>query len=118
VTDLASLRVRERDDLVLAEVSGEIDVSNADWLRDEITGAIANSVKSVLMDLSELDFLDSSGVHMLFELAERLERRQMGFAVVLPSTRPPRRTVELSGAQPAGWLHDDRPAALAALGAG
>jgi anti-anti-sigma factor len=114
--ELATLRVRERGEVVIASVSGEVDVSNAGRLLGEVADGVPNSAHGLLLDLSELEFLDSSGVHMLYQLAERLANRQQRFAVVLPSDRPPRRTIELSGVEPASWLHEDQAGALDALG--
>jgi anti-anti-sigma factor len=116
MNDLVTLRIRERGTLVLATVDGEVDLSNKDALTAELTRAVANSTTGLMLDLSGLEFLDSSGVHMLYELAERLANRQQRFAVVMPPDRPPRRAIELSGIEPASWLYRDATGALAALG--
>jgi anti-anti-sigma factor len=116
MSDLAKLRIRERGTVVMAAVEGEVDLSNKDRLTAELTRSVANSSTGLMLDLSGLEFLDSSGVHMLYELAERLANRQQRYAVVLPPNRPPRRAIELSGVEPAGWLHADTASALAALG--
>jgi anti-anti-sigma factor len=116
MSELATLRIRERGTLVLAAVEGEVDLSNKGALTDELTSAVANSTTGLMLDLTGLEFLDSSGVHMLYELAERLGNRQQRFAVVMPADRPPRRAIELSGVEPAGWLHVDTAGALSALG--
>ena len=116
--DLATVRVRERGDFVLATVAGEVDVSNSGRMLGDLSESVPISAHGLLLDLSELDFLDSSGVHMLYQLAERLANRQQRFAVVLPSDRPPRRTIELSGVEPMSWLHEDRATALTSLGQG
>ena len=115
--ELAKLRVRERGALVMATVEGEIDLSNSASLLDQLTGAVSNSTSGLVLDLLALEFLDSSGIHMLYDLAERLATRQQGFAVVLEPDAPPRRAIEVSGVEPATWLHADRASALAALGA-
>jgi anti-anti-sigma factor len=115
LSDLAQLRIRERGGLVLATVEGEIDISNRDELTESLSNGVANSATGLLLDLSQLQFLDSSGVHMLYDLAERLANRQQGFAVVMPPGSPPRRAIELSGVEPSGWLYGDSSAALAAL---
>lgn len=114
--ELATVRVRERGAIVMAAVEGEIDLSNAGDLLTELAGAVPNTARGLLLDLLALEFLDSSGIHMLYDLAERLATRQQGFAVVLETDAPPRRAIEVSGVEPAAWLHADRAAALAALG--
>ena len=115
--ELATLRVRERGGIVMAVVEGEIDLSNAPDLRGELTGAVPNTAGGLLLDLTGLEFLDSSGVHMLYDIADRLATRQQRFAVVLEPDAPPRRAIELSGVEPATWMHADQTSALAALGA-
>ena len=117
MTDLATLRVRERGPVVIATVEGEVDLSNRIPLTRRLIEAVENSASGLLLDLSALEFMDSSGVHMLYELAERLGTRQQRFAVVVPPNRPPRRAIELSGIEPTGWLHPDTSSAFAALGA-
>ena len=114
--ELAKLRIRERGTIVLASVEGEVDVSNTPLLTSQLTNAVANAATALLLDLSDLEFLDSSGVHMLYQLAERLATRQQRYAVVLPPNRAPRRAIELSGVEPESWLHGDTASALTALG--
>jgi anti-anti-sigma factor len=114
--ELATLRLRERGEIVIAVVEGEIDLSNAPWLQVEVTSAVPNSARGLLLDLSAIEFLDSSGVHMLYDIADRLVTRQQRFAVVLEPDAPPRRAIELSGVEPAAWLYGDQASALAALG--
>jgi anti-anti-sigma factor len=117
VTDeLATLRIRELGGIVMAVVEGEIDLSNAAGLLGELTAAVPNSAHGLLLDLTGLEFLDSSGVHMLYDVADRLATRQQRFAVVLEADAPPRRAIELSGVEPAAWLHADQASALAAIG--
>jgi anti-anti-sigma factor len=116
MSELASLRTRERAGIVIATIAGEVDVSNTRRLSEQITSSVANDSRGLIVDLGEVEFFDSSGVHMLYALAERLAHRQQRFAVVLPSDSPPRRAIELSGTDPSGWLHEDLPSALAAIG--
>jgi anti-anti-sigma factor len=114
--ELATLRVRERGGIVMAVVEGEIDLSNAPILRTELTAAVSNAARGLLIDLTALEFLDSSGVHMLYDIADRLATRQQRLAVVIPADAPPRRAIELSGVEPVTWLYPDQSSALQALG--
>jgi anti-anti-sigma factor len=69
-------------DRVVVEVRGELDMASVDALRealDELRGAGWNSV---VLDLRELTFIDSSGLALLLH-AERLARRtEAAFAIV------------------------------------
>jgi len=115
--ELATLRVRERGGIVIARVAGEIDLSNATSLQTELAASVSNAARGLVIDLSELEFLDSSGVHMLYDIADRLATRQQRLAVVIAPEAPPRRALELSGVEPAAWLYPDQSAALEAIGA-
>jgi anti-anti-sigma factor len=115
--ELARLRVHERGGIVMADVEGEVDLSNASSLKTDLTVSVSNAALGLLIDLTGLDFLDSSGVHMLYDIADRLATRQQRFAVVMAPDAPPRRAIEISGVEPATWLYGDRESALQAIGA-
>ena len=44
---------------------GEIDMAVADWFAEAITAALANGSPRVIVDLTEVTFLDSSGIRAL-----------------------------------------------------
>jgi anti-anti-sigma factor len=92
---LADIHVEQDGDIVIAVLSGEIDPSNARVLGRELTAAIPNAAMGVVLDLSAVQYLDSSGVQLLFELAERLEGRQQRLAVAVPEGAPARRVLEI-----------------------
>jgi len=115
MSDLANLFIWQRDNVVVAGVTGEIDVSNAAELERAVSAEVARETAGLVMDLGGLEFMDSSGIHMLFHLARRLQRRGLGFALVLPEDSTPRRVLELSGPHPRGWIHPTEEAAIAAV---
>ncbi|MBB3663369.1 MULTISPECIES: STAS domain-containing protein [Prauserella salsuginis group] len=78
-------------------VTGEIDLSNAEQVRSELYGAIANNLIRVSLDLTGVSYLDSSGLRILFTLADRLQRMQTELDIVAPPRTPVRRIVELAG---------------------
>jgi anti-anti-sigma factor len=91
------------DDVIVARITGEIDLSNARDVGDTLAGAVPNTALGLVIDLTATEYLDSSGVHLLFELAERLQRRQQRLRVVVPEGGPIRRVlriVELDAAVP------------------
>ena len=57
----------------MARLSGEIDRSNAAELGDRVATAIGDQATGMVVDLSELVFLDSTGIRMLFGLAAQLK---------------------------------------------
>jgi anti-anti-sigma factor len=82
---LGDLKLESIAGLPVARLSGEIDRSNAAELGDRMATAIGGQGGGLVVDLSELAFLDSTGIRMLFELAAELKRRQQALRVVVPS---------------------------------
>lgn len=93
--ELCSLTVEERDGVALAVLSGEIDLSNADELGGELRVRISNRVLAVIVDLSDVTYVDSYGLSCLFDLNRRLETRQQRLRVVIPEAGHLRRVLEL-----------------------
>ena len=83
------------DDVVVARVSGEIDLSNASEVGEAMSAAVPNIALGLVIDLTATAYLDSSGVHLLFDLAERLQRRQQQLRVVVPEDAPVRRVLRI-----------------------
>ena len=81
---LADLKLESIGGLPVAHFSGEIDRSNAAELGDLLTAAIGEHGGGMVVDLSELAFVDSTGIRMLFELAAKLKQRQQALRVVYP----------------------------------
>jgi anti-anti-sigma factor len=84
MNELSTVRVEGGDDVVVASVSGEIDLSNATTVGDQLAAAVPNHALGLVIDLSGTTYLDSSGVSLLFDLATRLRKRQQGLRLVVP----------------------------------
>src|SRR5262249_22888242 len=59
-------------------VAGEIDVLTAPRLRAHLAGAIDNDPRRLIVDLTDVSFIDSSGLHALVGAAHRLEPGAFG----------------------------------------
>ena len=95
--ELASLSLGRSHGVVLAEVSGEIDMSNAEDLRDEIAQGATNEDRAVIVDLTSVSYADSAGMNLLFVLARQLKEHGQSFGVVVPSGSQPRRAFDVVG---------------------
>ena len=58
------------------KVTGELDISNVGSLRSVVDATFGTSLDRIVFDLSELDFMDSSGLAMLLSVAERTSTRR------------------------------------------
>jgi anti-anti-sigma factor len=85
------------DGVLTIRLGGEIDLANADQVEAEIEESIDSSVTEAVFELSEVEYLDSAGVRVLFVLADRLRTRQIGMRVVAPPGTPAHRVLELAG---------------------
>jgi anti-sigma B factor antagonist len=83
---LATIRMEtHHEHAPIAHISGEIDASNAPAFAAQLKDAVPNSAMGLVLDLSETTYLDSSGVHLIFDVAEALRRRQQVLQLVVPS---------------------------------
>jgi anti-sigma B factor antagonist len=82
-------------EIVVASVSGEIDLATAPAVRAELAEAVPNRALGLVVDLTTTSYLDSSGVSLIFELAERLRRRQQQLRLVVPEKAPLRRVLRI-----------------------
>jgi anti-anti-sigma factor len=116
VTDLATIDVHGSGDGVLvARITGDLDLSNLPAVHAALIDAMPNDAHALVVDLTAVTFLDSSGVETLFRLQRSLAVRQQRFAVVVPADAPIRRALELSGAGADLALMPSVDAALEAL---
>jgi anti-sigma B factor antagonist len=115
VNDIANLFTWRRHGVLVAAITGEVDISNARSLERTIIDALGQDATGLVVDLAGLGFLDGSGAHLLYALDDRLRERGCGFAVVLSDSTPPRRVLDLSGPRPAGWIHPTEDEAVAAV---
>jgi anti-anti-sigma factor len=104
VSDLAALEIDDGyDDVVVARLTGEVDLSNAWVVGDDLTAAVPNHALGLVLDLGSTSYLDSSGVSLVFDLADRLRKRQQQLRLVVPGGAPLRRVlgiVDPGGALP------------------
>jgi anti-anti-sigma factor len=91
-------------------ITGEVDVVNATTVEEQIIAAVDNQATAVQLDLSNLDYLDSSGLRILFTLANRLRVLQIELDVIAPPGSPARRVLELAGFDAVRPLRSQPPA--------
>lgn len=95
-------------------VEGEIDVATAPRLIAALNDAVNQAVRSVVIDLSSVGFMDSTGLALLINAHRRLTRQRKGFAVVCPQG-PLWRVFELTDMLDTLRVRPDRESATAAL---
>lgn len=95
MSELVDLAIDERDGVIVVQVSGELDIAGASRTGEAIAEAVSTAARGLVVDFSSLDFIDSSGVAMLFGLARRLTSRRQQLCVVAPEGGPVARVLDI-----------------------
>ena len=101
---LRSTRVGQRT--VLA-ATGEVDLITAHRIEEAAEQALDAGARDLWIDLSEVEFIDSTGIHALLAVRTRVEALNRRLAVICP-IGPIRRAFSLTGLDEALPLYTSR----------
>jgi anti-anti-sigma factor len=82
------------DGSVVVRLGGELDLYNAEEVRAALTQAIEGSPRRVVVDMAEVEFVDSTALGVLIEARSKLGRDGLALAAPQLDTR---RTLQVSG---------------------
>ena len=111
---MAEVRIEREEKTVVAALTGEVDMSNAASVRLQIAGSVTPDDDALVVDLSDLSFIDSAGLHSLIELGTVLDERRQQLLLCLPQGSTIRRAIEIIGLPRAISIHSDRGEAMEA----
>ena len=110
------LDVSERGTVTVLALRGEVDVSTAPRLRQGLVELATEGRSSVVVDLSGVEFLDSTGLGVLVSGLRRF--RLLGGDLILAAAQPRIvRVLEITRLDRAFDVYESVDAALAAKGA-
>jgi anti-sigma B factor antagonist len=89
------LEIETAGDACIVRLGGELDLYNAPQVRDALAEACDGSPQRVVVDLSEVDFIDSTALGVLIEARTKLDNRR-AFLLAAPGLET-RRALEISG---------------------
>ena len=95
-------------------VHGEVDINAVAVLEDALERAIIASTGAFVIDLTDVEFLDSSGLAVLLRARGLLGREDRELAIICPAG-PAKRALEVSGLAELFVTYASRDAASAAL---
>jgi anti-anti-sigma factor len=113
---VASFAFEQHGEIVVVELCGEVDLTNAAQIGANVCNSVSNKALGIVLDLSRVTFLDSSGVRMLFDLAGWLARRQQRLLLVVPDGAIVATVLDLVQIRAAAEPFTTREAAVAGLG--
>lgn len=85
------------EELVVARIEGEVDMSNAPAIGNRLRELLTNRSLALVVDLGATTYLDSSGIALLFALADELRRRQQRLLLVVPEDSQLVRAIQITG---------------------
>ena len=93
---LAEVTLDGADGVVVARVTGEVDLSNVEDVRNDLIDAVSHESVCLVLDLTGTTYLDSTGVRLLFELAQRLQGRRQDLRLVVDEDAMVHRVIVLT----------------------
>ncbi len=94
---LVDLKLDVDGAIVRVQLKGEVDLSNARALRMRIGRLTSNQATAVILDLSQVEYLDSAGIHLIHRLRTDLRARGQKLALVVPTESPVHDVLRLAG---------------------
>jgi anti-sigma B factor antagonist len=104
--------VEKRGDGIVVQLAGELDLYNAQAVREELLRQAGEDPERLVVDLTQVTFIDSTGLGVLIEARTRLRNRQ-AFMLAAPPLEA-RRALEISGLDRHFAVHDSVEEALGA----
>jgi anti-sigma B factor antagonist len=109
--------VDERDEagVKVIHVAGELDIATAPRLCARLDATRAGRRPRLLVDLTDVEFCDSTGLRALLGAASEVRAHGGRFAIVCPPAGDVARLLEVVGASEWLAIHSDPQSGLAAL---
>jgi anti-anti-sigma factor len=114
---LADVQITPAPSALIAHVTGEVDMSNAEDVGATVIGATPNEAEAVILDLTGVDYLDSAGIYVIHGMRASLQARGQVLILVIPPTSPVHDSLRLAGAERPGEIADAVEDALKMLDA-
>ena len=112
MTTLSEIDVVRHGGTVVAHLSGEVDMTNAAHVREELLAAVPNDVLALVVDLEGCRYLDSAAIEVVFDLSRRLQWRRQELRLVVPDSSPLSRVLTLTEVNSVAPVHATLQAAL------
>ncbi|MDN3357243.1 STAS domain-containing protein [Actinomadura sp. DC4] len=102
------------DDIAIVDLHGPVDVATAPVPRDLLTRLIDEGHHWLVLQMEEVDFIDSVGLGVIIGVVRRLRPHHGALAAAAPSAQT-RRVVEITQLVRVLPLYDDTEGALEAV---
>jgi len=103
------------DGVPVIQLEGEVDVYTAPQLKQQIIAALEAGSKQMVVDLSKVDYLDSTALGVMIGGLKRIRETDGDMVLVCPSPRI-RRVFEITGLDKIFGIHDTVDQATTSVG--
>jgi anti-sigma B factor antagonist len=102
--------IERNDGATVVHLAGELDLYNAHTVREALIGCCEEAPDRLVVDLSEVKFIDSTALGVLIEARTRMTNRK-SFLLAAPGLET-RRALEISGLDKHFSVHETLDGAL------
>jgi anti-anti-sigma factor len=90
-----SIQASERGTVKVARIEGEIELTTSSDLAEALLQELSDESSGLVAELSGVSYIDSAGIRLFVDLAERMRRNGQALALALPPAAPIRRTLAI-----------------------
>lgn len=94
---LGDVQISDSGSVVIAQITGEVDLSNVHGIGQALERGISHEASGLVVDLTELDYMDSAGIQLIYRLREDLRARAQALQLVIPAGSPAADALRLAG---------------------
>lgn len=92
-----TMQLRRVGEWTVVSIEGELDLYSAPQLREAVTAAVEDGADHIVLDLTGVPFMDSSGLGVVVACLKRLRESGGELSVVTPPSSPPTKLLSLTG---------------------
>ncbi|HEY0399105.1 MAG TPA: STAS domain-containing protein [Acidimicrobiia bacterium] len=90
------VEIERQGDVVVARLEGDIDLANTAAVAATVLGGVPNDTLGLVVDLTDVRYIDSVGIRMLFAFIRALHAARQGMAIALPAGSPVRKLLKIT----------------------
>ena len=75
------LKIRKNGEIYIIDVNGEMDLYNSYKLKELVMKMLEKNVKNFIINLDQVDYIDSSGIGALIYICSTMKKMNLKFAI-------------------------------------
>ena len=76
-----ALKIRKNGEIYIIDVNGEMDLYNSYKLKELVMKMLEKNVKNFIINLEQVDYIDSSGIGALIYICSTMKKMNLKFAI-------------------------------------